>query len=121
MKEQAIKACKDHINMLEEKLTKIYTVELFHYTPTDSVKNVDVRERLRLTKFLINIYSKLEREGIKQGETFEKYSTYLTNARYGVDRADEAIKQIEQENSAEIKNINILLEAFKLELKSLLQ
>lgn len=74
-----------------------------------------MRERLELSNFLVNIYSKLEREGIKEGETFEKYHTYLTNARYGVDQAEKVKKQIEKDNFAEIKNISVLLHAFEAE------
>ena len=121
MKEQAIKTCKDHTKSLEEKLTQIYTVKLLQYTPKDTIENVDVRERLELGNFLVNIYSRIELEGIKQGETYEKYHTYLTNARYGLDQAEQVKKQIEEENFAEIKNINVLLHAFETELTALLK
>lgn len=111
--------CESHIKKLEEKLEKIYTVELLHISPIESVENVDVRKELEKRKFAINIYAKLERGGIKKGETFEQYNTYLTNSRYGAAQAEEVIKQIEEENVPEIKNIKTLLESFKLELKSL--
>ncbi len=121
MVENRIETCKYHIKRLEEKLTRIYTVELLHVSPKESLENVDVREVLKDNNLALNVYSKLESEGIKQGETYEKYNTYLTNARYGAEQLEKVIKEIEQENAAEIKNINILLQEFRIELGLLSQ
>jgi hypothetical protein len=121
MMDNRIDTCKFHIRNLEEKLTKIYTVELLHVAPADSLENVDVREELKKDVLSINVFSKLESKGIKQGETYDQYMAYLKSARYSSEEARKVINHIEQENAAEIKNINILLEAFKSELKLLMQ
>ncbi|QOH62424.1 hypothetical protein [Paenibacillus polymyxa] len=117
MSKQKIDTCKMHIKDLEEKLKKIYTVDVLKAGKAEDMLNCDVREALDTNNFLESIYSNLEAKGVAEGDTYDKYNSYLINVRNGKTEIKNVISRIEQENAAEIKNITILLEAFKSELR----
>ncbi|MGW8444422.1 hypothetical protein ACWGXJ_26320 [Paenibacillus sp. S33] len=117
MSKQKIETCKMHIKDLEEKLKKIYTVDVLKAGQAEDMLNCDVREALDTNNFLESIYSNLEAKGVAEGDTYDKYNSYLINVRNGKTEIKNVISRIEQENAAEIKNITILLEAFKSELR----
>ncbi|MDH2330472.1 hypothetical protein [Paenibacillus polymyxa] len=81
MSKQKIETCKMHIKDLEEKLKKIYTVEMLKSKKTEDILNCDLREELDTNNFLESVYCNLEAKGIAEGDTYDKYNSYLINVR----------------------------------------
>lgn len=113
-----IRFCEKHISDLEKRLDEIYTIKVPSEIESETYKgHINARKELEKLKYVESIYSIVERDGIPLGEVYEKYMGYLKNARERIQVLQKEISRIEKENEIEIKNIEVLLEKFNLELK----
>jgi len=99
----SLKEALDHqIKKLNAKLKEIYTFA--------DGKQFDIREELQKLEILERVYSVIEADGIKEGKIYEEYSKYLSNVRERITFLKQKKAEIERENAADIKNIELLLE-----------
>ncbi|MDH6427257.1 MULTISPECIES: hypothetical protein [unclassified Paenibacillus] len=103
-----------HIKKLNDRLNALYTIEetVKYDDGRETKKDVNLINEIEKYEFLESIYTLLEADGIKEGETYEEYSLYLNNIR---SRKEELIllkSQVDIDKAAEIKNIGILLTGF---------
>jgi uncharacterized protein YprB with RNaseH-like and TPR domain len=93
--------------------------EYIKYTGANNSNEINILEELKKLETMETIYSVIEKEGIHDGEVYDKYSKYLANVRNGIKVLKTVIDDIEKKNAADIKNIQVLIDAFKKELSKI--
>ncbi|MGG0663392.1 hypothetical protein ABE042_04710 [Viridibacillus arvi] len=104
------KTAENHITELEEKLKKIYTIDIPEEIKKTNNKNVDIRIRLEVFSKYEEIYKVIE--GNPQGEIYEIYQKYLLNVKNTIDYLEKEKKKIEEANKNDIENANKLIAEF---------
>lgn len=106
--------CKQHIEELNKKLEEIYSItEKENGKDEKKERKINVAKEIDKLEYFENIYSVIEKEGIPQGDTYEKYNGYLLSVREALKEYKKVKEEIEKNNMEEIKNINLLLKAFQ--------
>ncbi|KMZ42523.1 MULTISPECIES: hypothetical protein [Bacillales] len=117
MKSDELKyTCESHIRDLEKKLNEIYTVDAPTEFKDGKVEKVNILDELSRNKTLESIYSVVEAAGVHEGEVFSKYFGYLENVRKSNKIISELQEKVEREHAADIKNIRLLIDVFKIKL-----
>lgn len=101
----------NHIRELSEKLDGIYSIK-------EAGKQVNVCEELRVLEMLESVYSVIESKGIPDGETYLKYSNYLSNVRQRKQNMIAKKAEIEEVHATEIQNIKLLLSTMETHLEA---
>jgi len=109
-----------HLIELDEKLNKIYTVAVEDYSPdSENSETINTLKELSMLVEMEKVYSLLENEGISEGEIYTQYNGYLEYVRKGIVTINNKIDEIEKENEADIKNINVLMASFRQQLSNI--
>ncbi|GGF82852.1 hypothetical protein GCM10010912_29940 [Paenibacillus albidus] len=117
---EAITTCEAHVKKLENQLKGFYTVNIARNYREGSVEEeADILDEIANCKLFISIYDVLENEGVKEGNTYDEYSAYLSKAREHLIEHEKLKDEIESKNASEIKNINLLLKSFNKQLLEL--
>ena len=101
------------IEKMERELKEIYTVPAPEGYPSENKKKFDLREEMSNLEFYESIYSTVETEGVPEGEIYQEYSKYVSKIREAKAMVEKEKEKVEEKNSAQIKNANVLLKSFK--------
>lgn len=113
----SLATCEAHITRLEKQLNNFYTIDITReYREGSSNERTSVLDEISNCKLLISIFEVLEIDGVKEGTTYDEYSSYLSKARELLDEYEKQKDEIELKNSSEIKNTNLLLNSFNKQL-----
>lgn len=97
---------------MENKIKDLYTID----TPSDyhrKSKQIVVSAELELAKKLEKVYSVIVQNGVKEGEIYEKYSSYLNSVRTGIKLLEREKSEIEQKYAADIRNAELVVSVMK--------
>lgn len=109
-KDYVTRTIEHHIEVLEERLKKIYKVPAdSEFFSDNKPEDFDLRERIADWEILESIYSVIDNEDIKYSPTSKEYGGYLKNIRKALVVLNSDKEKIESKNEKEIKNINLLL------------
>lgn len=106
--EALLKTFTDQSNAMEKKIKGFYTID----TPSDFYRKSEqivVSEELETAKELEKIYSVIVQNGVKEGEIYEKYSTYLNTVRNGIEVLEREKSELEKIHAADIKNAQLVV------------
>ena len=120
MRDDLVKFYKHHIQELNERLRSIYKVKTpENYLSSNPPEYINLVDELEFLTAARNIYSELERMGVKEGEVYNQYHGYLENVESALKEIRELKGQVEKDNRSDITNTEILLNSFNKSLEEL--
>lgn len=108
------KTYENHIKDLEEKISSIYTVETSdELKGAGSKEKINILDELEACNALEQIYSVIEKEGVREGEIFTNYNKYLTSVRKHLTILNKLKEEVERNHLSDLTNSKLLLHEFK--------